>query len=268
MNAAWSDDRIKDFWAEQARLHGAAPAASWSDVCVLDMEVREILKYLQDGDRVLDVGCANGHSTLRYARERRLEVTGVDYIPAMIANAEAALAATAGLRGQVGFEVGDARALAFPDNTFDKVIVVRVIINLGAWSNQQLGLLEAARVLKPGGTLILSEATLQGWRRLNALREEWGLEPIPMPNFNNYLDEQRVIDTLAPVCELLALNNYASTYYVGTRVLKPLLARVAERLERVADPLCELNRWFSLLPPAGDYGTQKMFLFRKRTGRG
>jgi cellulose synthase/poly-beta-1,6-N-acetylglucosamine synthase-like glycosyltransferase len=47
------------------------------------------------------------------------------------------------------------------------------------------------------------------------------------------------------MCELLRVSNYASSYYVGTRVLKPLLAKAAGREERVADPSCELNRWFS-----------------------
>ena len=37
----------------------------------------------------------------------------------------------------------------------------------------------------------------------------------------------------------------------------------ADRPEQIANPLCELNRWLSLLPAAGDYGTQKLFVFRK-----
>jgi SAM-dependent methyltransferase len=267
MTAAWSDDRIKDFWTDQAREHAAAPAASWSDVWAMDLEVRTILNHFADGDRVLDVGCANGHATLRWARERAIDVIGVDYIPEMVAAAQRASAEHA-LRGTVRFEVGDARALAFPDNTFDKVVVVRVLINLGDWSAQRTGLQEAVRVLRPGGTLMLSEATLQGWRKLNGLREEWSLPPIPMPGFNNYLDEDRVAEATAPSCDLVRISNFASSYYVGTRVLKPLLARVAGCPDKAADPLCELNRWLSLLPAAGDYGTQKLFLFRKRSGRG
>jgi ubiquinone/menaquinone biosynthesis C-methylase UbiE len=268
MPERWTDDRIKDFWGEQAREHGVAAGASWSDVRVMDIEVREILECLQDGDRVLDVGCANGHSTLRLATAKRIDVTGVDYIPEMIDGARRALRGCGNLRGTVKFEVGDARALAFPDASFDKVVVVRVIINLGAWENQRGGLAETARVLKPGGVLALSEATVQGWRRLNALREEWALPPIPMPEFNNYLDETQVVEALAPTCDLLEISNFASSYYVGSRVFKPLLARVAGCEGRVADPLCELNRWLSMLPAAGDYGTQKLFIFRKRSARG
>lgn len=261
--ARWSDDRIKEFWTTQAQSHGAAPEASWSDVPVLDMEIREITSYLRDGEKILDVGCANGFSTLRFAQAKAINITGVDYIPEMITAANVALQQTSGWRGTVHFDVGDATALQFADNTFDKLVVIRVIINLGEWQRQLRGLQECIRVLKPGGTLILSEATVQGWERLNKLRVEWNLDPIPMPSFNNYLDHDKVREALADRCALTEINNFASSYYVGSRVIKPLLARMAGRDELVADPLCEFNRWISLLPAAGDYGTQKMMLFRK-----
>jgi SAM-dependent methyltransferase len=164
----------------------------------------------------------------------------------------------------VTFQVGDAINLPFAAGSFDTVIVIRVIINLGDRERQAKGLRECARVVRPGGTLILSEATEQGWKRLNTLRREWGLEAIPMPPFNNYLDEDHVRASLAASCDFVETVNYASTYYVGTRVFKPLLAQATGRPEQAANPLCELNRWFSQLPAAGDYGTQKILVFRKR----
>jgi hypothetical protein len=63
---------------------------------------------------------------------------------------------------------------------------------------------------------------------------------------------------------LLELVNFASTYYVGTRVLKPLLNQALGGLVDVADPKMEWNRWFAQLPAAGDYGTQKLFVFQKK----
>ena len=167
------------------------------------------------------------------------------------------------LAGSIEFEVGDITQLKEPSDAYDKVIVVRVLINLGAWERQFSGLRECIRVLKPGGLLLLSEATLQGWRRLNALRAEWGMEDIPMPPFNQYLDQDKVIAAVSNEAALLELSNFASTYYVGTRVLKPLLARATQAPVSVANPNAEWNRWFSQLPAAGDYGTQKLFVFRK-----
>lgn len=256
-------DDIHAFWTRQAEAHGQDPAASWSDVRVIELEIAAIASYLEPGARVLDVGCANGYSSVHYA-QRGVDLVGIDYVPEMIASAnERRDALPAELRERVEFHVGDATALDFGDGEFDAVISTRVVINLGAWDAQRTALAELVRVLRPGGILLLSEATIQGWQRLNALRAEWGLDDIPMPSFNTYLDENRVVDELRAACDLVELRNFASSYYVATRFVKPLLARLAPAAVDVADPNAELNRLAAQLPAAGDYGTQKLFVLRK-----
>lgn len=258
-------DEIRDFWAKSADEHGASPKASWSDIRVIELEIEEIGKRLSDGDRVLDAGCANGISTVQFATMKDVSIVGFDYIPAMIENARRRLATVRDrLRGRVEFSVGNLLTSEVPAGPFDKVVATRVIINLGNWDTQLRGLRACTKVLKPGGCLLLSEASLQGWRNLNAFRREWGLPDIPMPAFNSYLDEERLVRDLSPEMEIQEVSNFSSTYYVGTRVLKPLLIRASGVDLDVADPLMEWNRWFASLPPAGDYGTQKLFVFRKR----
>jgi ubiquinone/menaquinone biosynthesis C-methylase UbiE len=256
---------IRAYWTRQAEEHGLDSAASWSDRPVIEMEIREIMDHLADGDRVLDVGCANGFSTVCFAEQRRIDILGLDYIPEMIDAARKRLASPGiTLRGTAAFDVGNIMDLGAHAARFDKLVVVRVLINLGTWERQAAALGECRRALKPGGMLLLSEATTQGWRRLNAFRQEWGLPDIPMPPFNTYLDEQAVIDAAGPELELVEVRNFASTYYVGTRVLKPLLAKATAAALDVANPNAEWNRWFAAMPPAGDYGTQKLFIFRRR----
>ncbi len=258
-------DQIRSYWTEQALKHGQSPSSSWSDHSVMEMEIREILRHLENGDRILDVGCANGYSTCRLASQKKVYIRGVDFIPEMIENARQRLREIREkLSGTVEFAVGSLPALDEPSEHYDKVVVIRIIINLGDWNHQLQGLLECARVLKPGGTLLLSEATVQGWKKLNRFRSEWGLSAIPMPPFNLYLDEERVVESLSDVAELVEIANFASTYYVGTRVLKPLLSNALGGTINYADPDMEWNRWFSQLPSFGDYGTQKLFVFRKK----
>jgi 2-polyprenyl-3-methyl-5-hydroxy-6-metoxy-1,4-benzoquinol methylase len=258
-------EQIQEFWRSQALQHGQSSAASWTDTPVIEMETREILRFLNDGDRVLDVGCANGSTTVQFAAQKRVEILGLDYIPEMIEQANVRLARKQGqLKGNVSFGVGSILDLQQPAGHYDKVIVIRVVINLGEWANQLRALRECARVLKPGGLLLLSEATLQGWTRLNQFRREWGLPDISMPGFNTYLDQDLVLEATSDQFEVVDVINFASTYYVGTRVLKPLLIEALGVRIDVADPNLEWNRWFSQLPAAGDYGTQKLFVFRKR----
>jgi ubiquinone/menaquinone biosynthesis C-methylase UbiE len=264
MDSKYSDAEIFDYWTRQAHEHGQSPSASWSDHNVIELEIDEIVKRLKDGDRVLDVGCANGFSSMRFASARNVLVRGVDYVSQMIEQAHSRAAAAAGAsRGTVEFAVGDITKLDEPASFYDKVVVIRVLINLGSWERQLKGLRECIRVLKAGGLLLLSEATLQGWRRLNRLRNEWGLDDIPMPAFNRYLDEDEVVGAAQPEMELVEICNFASSYYVGTRVIKPLLAQLASASVDVANSSSEWNRWCRQLYPAGDYGTQKLFVMRK-----
>ncbi len=264
MTEKYSLQQIRQFWTRQALEHGQSPAASWSDQMIIEKEIKEILERLTDGDQVLDAGCANGYSTVEFASKRRINVRGIDYIPEMIEQARTRLKGLANkLLGNVEFDVGDITALDEPTGAYDKVVVIRVIISLGEWSHQLKGLLECVRVLKPGGILLLSEATLQGWRQLNKLRREWGLPDIPMPPFNKYLDQEQVVEAVSSALQLIDIVSFSSTYYVGTRVLKALVIQALGAKIDPADPNTEWNRWFAQLPSWGEYGTQKLFVFRR-----
>lgn len=265
MTERLTPDEARRFWTDQVVRHGQSPAASWSDVRVIELEVAELARRIGDGERVLDVGCANGYTTVEIASRRRVRIKGIDYIPEMVAQAELRKAPLAPeIRSRLDFAVGDATALPDGDAAFDTVVSVRVLINLGPWERQAEALRECVRVLRPGGRLLLSEATVEGWDGVNALRREWGLPDIPMPPFNNYLHQGRVESELSATCRLEERCAFASTYYVGTRLLKPLLARALRSDIDVANPLSEWNRLFAQLPPWGGYGTQQLLVFRKQ----
>lgn len=260
----YTQDQIREYWTKQAMMHGQSSSASWSDRMVIELEIKEMLKHLRDGETVLDIGCANGYSTIQFASQKNINIRGIDYIPEMIQLAKQRLESMRNkLTGSVEFSVGNITSLAEPSNEYDAVIVTRVIINLGDWETQRKGLQECVRVIRPGGKLLLSEATLQGWQNLNHFRREWGLPDIPMPSFNTYVDQEQVINSISESMKLLDVVNFASTYYVATRVLKPLLNQALDNLIDVANPSMDWNRWFAQLPAWGDYGTQKLFIFEK-----
>ncbi|MBM3465968.1 MAG: class I SAM-dependent methyltransferase, partial [Armatimonadetes bacterium] len=139
--SAYNLQQIEEFWSTQAAVHGQSASASWSDHSVIEMEIRELAARLSDGQQVLDIGCANGYSSVALASQRNIRVRGLDYIPEMIAQARERLAAHRdALRGEVAFDVGDILALNEPPASYDAVVCVRVIINLADWERQQQGL--------------------------------------------------------------------------------------------------------------------------------
>src|SRR5215207_2416097 len=84
-------EAIREYWQTQAVEHGVLPDASWTDVYAINLEIAEITKWLASGIRVIDIGCGNGFSTVQYAAQHEIEIKGVDYVPEMIAAANARL---------------------------------------------------------------------------------------------------------------------------------------------------------------------------------
>ena len=100
--------------------------------------------------RVLDMGCGAGHASFASARGGATDVVAYDLSPAMLA----VVAAEAKVRGhaQIHTAQGPAESLAFPDASFE-LVVTR--FSAHHWLDMRQGIHEAARVLKPGGTLIV-----------------------------------------------------------------------------------------------------------------
>jgi len=101
--------------------------------------------------RILDVGCGTGYLLSRLAaRAPQAEVlAGIDAAPAMIEVARAGAA-----DDRLHFLVGTAERLPWPAASFDLVVSTT---SFDHWADQQAGLAECARVLAPGGCLVLAD---------------------------------------------------------------------------------------------------------------
>ena len=101
------------------------------------------------GGRVLEVGIGTGISLPQYAPH--LRIFGTDISDAMLEKARKRVVEF-GLKNVEGLAVMDAEKLEFPDNSFDVVMAQYVVT---AVPNPEAALDEFARVLRPGGELII-----------------------------------------------------------------------------------------------------------------
>jgi SAM-dependent methyltransferase len=113
----------------------------------------DVAAVAPDGAQVLEVGCGPGHLSVQLAGQHRLEVTGLDLDPAMIARAAANTDRAAHRGGRrPSFLVGDVAALAFPDRSFDLVVST---LSMHHWADPAAGLAEIGRVLRPGARALI-----------------------------------------------------------------------------------------------------------------
>jgi ubiquinone/menaquinone biosynthesis C-methylase UbiE len=105
---------------------------------------------LTSNDRLLDVGCGTGAAS-RLAAQTAAFVTGVDLSPKMIAQAND----LGGHLQNVRFEVADAERLPFGNGAFTAVLCSN---SFHHYPDPAGAVREMARVLSPGGRLVIGDA--------------------------------------------------------------------------------------------------------------
>lgn len=222
-----SKDHIKEYWESQGQAHGESHWASWGDNWMIDLEVETIGKHIKDGDRVLDIGCANGYATFRQAASHRLaSITGVDFAANMVVAAQKTKRQN-GMGDGITFLEGDVRSLQFEDNTFDVAYTTRVLINLPTWEQQMQGISECIRVVKPNGIILLSEGFWEPLMLLNAMRALKNLPPLVEHDFNRYLKLSALEAHLKSLGLKYQVEDFSSIYYLGSRFLRDLVTDTA-----------------------------------------
>lgn len=128
------NNRLHSMWQDQRWRRAAVQAAQ-----------------VDATSRVLDVACGTGDLTEAFARAGVSQVTGVDFTPEMLDVARTKPGA--GLPN-VRYEQGDATCLRFETASMDVVSIAFGIRNV---QQPPRALAEFARVLRPGGRLVVLE---------------------------------------------------------------------------------------------------------------
>jgi len=151
--------------------------------------------------RLLDIGCGTGRF-LDFVKQTwpRLRTTGLDMSEAYLKHAQRHLKRWT----RTGFVVGKAEAIPLPDNSQDAVTNIFLFHELPP-KVRRITIRECARVLKPGGRLVILDSLQRGDR------PDYGglLELFPQnyhePYYSSYINEN--FDALAADCDLKPVRN-------------------------------------------------------------
>jgi ubiquinone/menaquinone biosynthesis C-methylase UbiE len=135
----------------------------------------------------LEVAVGTGRNLAFYPRGIRL--VGIDFSPAML---ELARRHAQQLDVEVDLRLGDAQALDLPDASFDTVVCA---LSLCAIPDERRAVAEMARVLRPGGRLLLLDHVAGSPRWVRAI--QWLLERVTIPLGEEHLRRRPLLQVQA-----------------------------------------------------------------------
>ena len=138
----WTEEKVARFW-DYLALHNVAEF--FSEKHAPDLASR--LVRAGQPRTAVDIGCGTG-PLIEQLVERGINAMGVDSSPAVL---EVARQRVPGAR----FELGSVRELPFPDQSVDAATLIEVVEHLDD-ETLQAAIAEAARILRPGGVLMIT----------------------------------------------------------------------------------------------------------------
>jgi SAM-dependent methyltransferase len=145
--------RFRDFYRKEASIyHGRRYETRYGRLFreLHHSVLSGMLKDVPATHPALEIACGTGHTSSLLAREG-ISFIACDLTPHMLAEARDRMERA---DHPTSFLYTDAQALPFPDATFNLVVTTR-FLHLFPAAEQRIVLSEAARVLKPGGSLVV-----------------------------------------------------------------------------------------------------------------
>jgi ubiquinone/menaquinone biosynthesis C-methylase UbiE len=161
-------DRLRRYWDKQARSYDR-DMRFWERILFGD--TRAWVCSQATGD-VLEVAIGTGLNLCHYPKEVRL--TGIDWSTEML---ERAGRRATELGRIVDLREGGAQALQFPDASFDTVVCT---FSLCTIPDERKAIAEMARVLRPGGRLLLADHVAAATPPAHAVQRLIELVTVPL----------------------------------------------------------------------------------------
>ncbi len=142
------ENEVRTFWNRRGRL---GIQAGTNDINLKEIEIEAISWYVQDGMKVLDIGCGNGSTAIELAKRYRVDITAFDYAEQMIAAAHEN-AAHETLKG-ITFHLGNVKEIHYPEDTFDLIYTEQFSSISSPGKNSGKPLPNILRLLVPEGVV-------------------------------------------------------------------------------------------------------------------
>jgi len=239
---------IKDFWENAAKTlvdtQGLRPTARDP---YLQLAVEDVIEgYLWPQARLIDIGCGDGRSTIRFAK-KVTSATGVDYIQSFVDAAKENAAKN--VMSNLIFSQGDVTNLSDiykEEQPFDIAVSIRCLINLPEWPLQKRGIAEIAKCIRPGGLYLCSEGWEEGWDGLNELRTRCDLPSIDVVAYNKLMSRAEFETEASQLFDIVDYRGLGF-YLFMSRVIqpyfrKPLPPEHTHELNRVGHELQKVLR--------------------------
>jgi ubiquinone/menaquinone biosynthesis C-methylase UbiE len=194
------------------------------------LEQRCILDFIApfEGRRILDLGCGDGLLTWTLA-ERGAWTVGIDADRAMLEAASAR--SVRSQRQRPRFVKGRIEQLPFPDASFDVVVMVTVLCLV---ADRARAVHEAARVLAPGGQLVIGDlGRWSAWAARRRAKAWLGSKLWQSAHFATAPGLSRLVKRAGLTVEAVR----GSVYYPPIGVL--------------ASPLARCDRWLGTITTVG-----------------
>jgi len=154
-------EKVKDYWqrlGEQAMSDRAFE--EWKKKILYDhtwqTNMEAIVRYgeINDGEKILDVGCGWGRILVGLRKFfPHSYLVGIDIIPQLLERAKKVIKEEIGNLDKLELLVADIDQLPFQDDTFDKVIAIRILQYV---PDPYYSLNELKRVTKKGGRVVIT----------------------------------------------------------------------------------------------------------------
>jgi SAM-dependent methyltransferase len=256
-----TSQQVREYWEERAKNDKEATSTT-NDIYLRQIERRVLLDNckIAENPLILDIGCGDARTSAFIASSlHTAKISGLDYAQHMIDNANVLYSGISNL----DLYVADCTSgEPTPDHLskFDIVYSTRCLINILEDENRRNAFHFIHKSLKAGGIYLMIENFMEGQINFNRVREDYGLQPIPVRHHNRFFDAHELEMTIDGLFRLQESVNISSSYYLTSRIV---YSKICEDKTEQPDYNDSHHKYASMLPFAGDFGPLYLKILRK-----